>query len=126
MTPVPTSRTQSLRVFGNGKCLTQTIGKRMAQEIAKRIPAKVSGGRSARPSLMNSQVEPHITHSISQTRRAFIQTVTMDSTNGDACGTTKHKKTKCATSSKLKAAQSVSYSLPKLSIGKVCRIRWFY
>jgi len=28
-----------------------------------------------------------------------------------------HKKTKCATSSKLKAAQSVSYSLPKRPIG---------
>ena len=66
---------------------------------------------------MNSQVEPHIPHSISQTRRAFIQTVTMDSTYGDSRSTTKHKKTKCATSSKLKAAQSVSYSLPKLPIG---------
>jgi hypothetical protein len=46
--------------------------KRITQAITNLMPAKVSGGRSARPSLMNSQVDPQMPQSISQTRRAFI------------------------------------------------------
>src|SRR5688572_8600608 len=44
---------------------------RIAQAITKRMPAKVKGGRSSRPSLMNSHVDPQIPQSTSQTRRAF-------------------------------------------------------
>jgi hypothetical protein len=46
--------------------------KRMVQAITNRMPAKVIGGRSARPSLINSQVEPQMPQRINQTRRAFI------------------------------------------------------
>src|ERR1043166_8307612 len=46
--------------------------KRIAQAMTNLMPAKVSGGRSARPSLMKSQVEPQMPQSTSQTRRAFI------------------------------------------------------
>src|ERR1041385_3960764 len=46
--------------------------KRMAQAITNLMPAEVSGGRSARPSFMNSQVDPQMPQSTSQTRRAFI------------------------------------------------------
>ena len=48
--------------------------KRIAQAMTNLMPAKVSGGRSSRPSLMNSQVEPQMPQSISQTRRAFMLT----------------------------------------------------
>src|ERR1043166_8149678 len=46
--------------------------KRIAQAMTNLMPAKVSGGRSARPSLMKSQVEPQMPQSTSQKRRAFI------------------------------------------------------
>src|ERR1044072_9490006 len=46
--------------------------KRMVQAITNLMPAKVIGGRSARPSLINSQVEPQMPQRINQTRRAFI------------------------------------------------------
>src|ERR1043165_4947836 len=36
------------------------------------MPANVNGGRSSRPSLMKSQVEPQIPHNTNQTRRAFM------------------------------------------------------
>jgi len=42
------------------------------QAITNLIPAKVNGGSAARPSLMNSQVDPQMPQSINQTRRAFI------------------------------------------------------
>ena len=35
--------------------------------MTKRMPANVKGGKSSRPSLMNSQVEPQIKAKISQT-----------------------------------------------------------
>src|SRR5678815_5953133 len=49
--------------------------KTIVQAITNLMPAKVNGGRSSRPSLMNSQVEPQIPHSINQTRRAFIVSI---------------------------------------------------
>jgi hypothetical protein len=36
------------------------------------MPAKVRGGRSVKPILMNNQVEPQIPQRINQTMRAFI------------------------------------------------------
>jgi hypothetical protein len=48
------------------------IVKRIAEAITNLIPAKVKGGRSSRPSLMNSHVEPQMQHKTSQTRRGFI------------------------------------------------------
>lgn len=44
----------------------------MAQAITNLMPANVIGGRSARPSLMKSQVDPQMPQSMSQTTRAFI------------------------------------------------------
>src|SRR2546427_11249438 len=44
----------------------------IAEAIRNRMPAKVNGGRSVRPTLMNSQVEPQMPQSRSQTRRDFI------------------------------------------------------
>src|SRR2546427_7677333 len=44
----------------------------IAEAIRNRMPAKVNGGRSVRPTLMNSQVEPQMQQSRSQTRRDFI------------------------------------------------------
>src|SRR5688572_22447596 len=41
--------------------------------MTKRMPANVSGGRSSRPSLIKSQVEPQMTQRTSHTKRAFIQ-----------------------------------------------------
>jgi hypothetical protein len=52
------------------------IEKRITQAMTNLMPAKVIGGRSSRPSLMNSQVEPQMPHSINQTRRALINVPT--------------------------------------------------
>src|ERR1044072_2889731 len=46
--------------------------KRMVQAITNLMPAKVIGGRSARPSLINNQVEPQIPQRINRLSRAFI------------------------------------------------------
>jgi len=59
-------------VRGNGSRRTATIAKRIAEAITNLIAAKVKGGRSLSPSLMNSQVEPQMRHKRSQTRRDFI------------------------------------------------------
>ena len=48
------------------------IEKTIAKAMMNLMAAKVNGGRSSRPSLMNSQVEPQIPHSTNQTRRAFM------------------------------------------------------
>jgi hypothetical protein len=48
------------------------IEKMIAQEMTNLIAAKVSGGSASSPSLIKSQVDPQMTQSTSQTRRAFI------------------------------------------------------
>jgi hypothetical protein len=70
--PVMARNIQSLDFFGSGTRRTKIIVKIMSAAITNLIPAKVSGGRSWRPSLMNSQVEPQMQHKSSQTRRDFI------------------------------------------------------
>jgi hypothetical protein len=45
---------------------------RIAQAMTNLMPAKVSGGKSSRPSLMKSHVDPQMQQSMSQIIRAFI------------------------------------------------------
>src|ERR1700693_5957673 len=63
----------SLRVRGQRTLRAVTSKIRIKAARTNRMPANVSGGRSARPILMNSQVDPQIPQRISQTMRAFIQ-----------------------------------------------------
>src|SRR3712207_6491759 len=62
----------SRRVRGTATPRAKTIAARMAEARTKRTAAKLTGGKSLRPSLMNSQVEPHTAQRSSQTTRAFI------------------------------------------------------
>jgi len=59
-------------VRGQRARLAITSEARIKNAMTKRMPANVIGGRSARPSLMNSHVDPQIQQRISQTMRAFI------------------------------------------------------
>src|SRR5438309_8294001 len=70
--PTTAINAQSRRVRGQAARRANTISIRIREERTNRMPANVIGGRSARPSLMNSQVEPQMTQRISQTMRAFI------------------------------------------------------
>src|SRR5436190_14553296 len=51
------------------------IAVRISEANRKRMPANVSGGRSCKPSLMKSQVDPQMPQRISQTTRAFMKRV---------------------------------------------------
>src|ERR1041384_8482126 len=70
--PEVASRSQSARARGSGIRRMRIREKRMVQAMTNLMPAKVMGGRAARPSLINSQVEPQIPQRINQTSRAFI------------------------------------------------------
>src|SRR5258708_24195811 len=72
--PTTAIKVQSRRVRGQAARRANTISIRIREARKKRMPANVIGGRSARPILMNSQVEPQIQQRISQTMRAFIWT----------------------------------------------------
>src|SRR5215475_12190748 len=72
MLPIHASFNQSRPVLGNGRRRAITIAQRIADARRKRIPANVNGGRSRNPSLMKSQVEPHIRQSASQTMRGVF------------------------------------------------------
>jgi hypothetical protein len=64
--------TQSARLLGNLMPRIPINEKTIVQAMTNLMPAKVNGGRSARPSLIKSQVDPQMPQSTSQTRRAFI------------------------------------------------------
>ncbi len=51
---------------------TITIDPKISEARTKRMPAKVNGGRSFKPILMKSQVDPQMQQRINQTMRAFI------------------------------------------------------
>src|SRR3954471_9109401 len=59
-TPVYANRAQSDRRLGRRVPRAKMMPKRIADAIANRMPANVSGGRSRRPSLIANQVEPQI------------------------------------------------------------------
>src|SRR5213595_1540256 len=52
-----------------------TIAKRMTEASRKRTAAKLTGGRSLKPSLMNSHVEPQMQQSRRNTTRALIRRI---------------------------------------------------
>src|SRR2546430_17705455 len=62
----------SSRVRGQRTRRIITSELRISEARTKRIPAKVVGGRSFKPILMKSQVDPQMPQRINQTMRAFI------------------------------------------------------
>src|SRR5688572_230520 len=64
---------QSERLRGSGARRAATITPRMSTARTNLRPAKLSGGRSSSPILMNSHVEPQMSESTTQTMRAFIK-----------------------------------------------------
>src|ERR1051326_4725843 len=51
------------------------MAKRIAEARTKRTAAKLTGGRSLKPSLMKSHVEPQMQQRRRKTARAFIQSL---------------------------------------------------
>src|SRR5436853_7850798 len=60
-------------VRGRGTRRAATMANSMAEARTKRTAAKLTGGRSLNPSLMNSHVEPQMQQSTRKTTRAFIE-----------------------------------------------------
>src|ERR1044071_3595931 len=71
-TPVCASSSHS-RPRGRRERRAATTADRMRVAKRKRAAAKLSGGRSRRPSLINIQVEPQMQQSSKKTTRTFIQ-----------------------------------------------------
>jgi hypothetical protein len=65
--PVPAIKAQSRQSVGSGLRRSATMAERMMTAMTNRMPANVNGGKSSRPSLMNSHVEPQIKDRMSQT-----------------------------------------------------------
>src|SRR5437588_12695509 len=63
----------SRAVRGTGTRRAATTPNRTADASTKRAAAKLTGGRSLSPSLMNSHVEPQMQQSTRKTTRAFIE-----------------------------------------------------
>jgi hypothetical protein len=61
--PVHSSKRQSRPHHGNRTRRAARIAKRIRAASAKRMPAKLIGGRSRRPTLIVSQVDPQMAHS---------------------------------------------------------------
>src|SRR5262245_18073980 len=66
-------KSQSFRPRGQRAPRARISKLRIKLARMNRKAAKVSGGKSVKPSLMKSQVEPQIPHRISQTIRVFMR-----------------------------------------------------
>src|SRR5690349_4515181 len=66
--PVNAMNDQSAAFRGTGNRRTATMHVSTNAAMMNRMPAKLTGGRSRRPILMKSQVEPQIALRMSQTR----------------------------------------------------------